>query len=370
MSRKRHVLFILEYYAPHLGGVETFFKSLVETLSQQDYQITIITNRFYKTLDKIEQEGNITIRRYSFYNRYLFTFLAWIPALKYARQADLIHTTSFNAAVPARLVAKLTRTKSIITFHEYWGKLWFDLPWISSISRKLFYFFERLIASFNFDYFVAVSDSTKKALLDAEVPSDRVIRIYNGINYKNFPTYKPKIEKQTFTFLFFGRISFSKGVDLLIDAIDILIEDKVEFKIQLVIPSEATSIYKEVMTRLGQKKYTRYIESFHDLAFGKLTNMIATADAVVIPSYSEGFCFAAVETMAIGTPIVSSGRGALHEVVSGKQIELEAFGSDHLAVAMKKAIRGDWTEKPLIKFKLEDTVKAYIELYDSLLSNP
>jgi len=368
MRPSRHVLFILEYYHPHLGGVETLFKSLVDQLAAQDYKITIVTNRYDKRLAKEEQDGDVTIKRFRFYNRYLFTFLAWIPAFKFARQVDIIHTTSYNAAVPARIVAKLTGTKSVITFHEYWGDLWGQLPWISSMMSKLYSSFEQMIGRFKFDQFIAVSDFTAKALVDAGVDSSKVTRIYNGIDYSQFEKrVTPKNEQ--FTFLFFGRVSYSKGVDILLDAIDLILKDELDCKIQLVIPSEDTPIYKEVMKRLSAPDYNNYIEVEHDLSFTQLKHRIRKADAVIIPSYSEGFCYAAVETMAIGTPIISSGQGALAEVVTGDHVVMQSFDAEGLSVAMVEAFNNNWTHKQAVKFQLDDTIQSYLELYDRILSD-
>ena len=68
------------------------------------------------------------------------------------------------------------------------------------------------------------------------------------------------------------------------------------------------------------------VRIFHHLSKPELIEKITQSDAVVIPSYSEGFCYAAVESVALGMPIISSGRGALPEVVSGKFITLDRLG--------------------------------------------
>lgn len=366
MSDKRHVLFILEYYYPHLGGVETLFRSLAESLIDQGYKVTVLTNRYDHKLPAREIVNGVTIRRYRFYNRYLFTFLAWIPAWKYAKQAEIIHTTSYNAAMPARLVAKMTGTTSVITFHEYWGALWDRLPWISPFMAKLYAAFERMISGFRFDRLVAVSNYTREALVSAGVDKNRAITIYNGIDYTQFERRELRKAHQPFQFLFFGRVSFSKGIDILIPAIDKAIETGLACRFSLVIPSEETPIFKEVMAELHDSKYKDFVDIYHDLSFELLKQKIATADAVVIPSYSEGFCYAAVETMAIGTPIISSGRGALAEVISGKYITMRTHDSDGLFAVFQEAIDGNWNDSKIIEFKLEDTVKAYLKMYKEL----
>ncbi|MFT6807142.1 MAG: glycosyltransferase involved in cell wall biosynthesis [Saprospiraceae bacterium] len=361
------ILFILEYYYPHTGGVETFFKKLVDSLDQEGHKIIIVTNQYEATLPALEYIGNVEIRRYRFYNRYLFTFGAWLVAWEAAKSADLIHTTSYNAALPSWIVAKLARKKSIITFHEVWGDLWDELPWMSTFSKRLHKGIEELITKLHFDRFVGVSDFTKNALIKAGVSSEKVRRIYNGIEYPVQAKYNDNSKNDVFQFLFFGRVSYSKGVDLLIEAMRLLKESKAIFQLKMIIPSEQTPLLTNALKLIKEYDLQDVIELQHDLPFASLQQAIAQADAVVIPSYSEGFCFAAVETMAIGTPIISSGKGALKEVISGKHIELASFDAPTLYEAMVNAIKGKWNSKPLRTFPLSDTIEEYLKLYKELL---
>ena len=362
------ILFILEYYAPHIGGVETLFKSLTEKLDSEGHEIVVLTNRFNVDLLKQESLGeNTQIIRKKFYNRYFFTFLAWWPAIKYARHADMIHTTSYNAALPAWIAAKITGTKSVITFHERWGKLWFQLPWMSSISKRLHFLFEWMITKLGFDKFVAVSEATKLSLIESGIDPNRIEMIYNGINYNDFPKHRGTTDDEPFTFLYFGRAGIAKGLDLLIPAFADLIAKKNDARLVLILPAEDNPIVRRVMKLIDQLRIASNVLIKNDLSYKALKDEISNADAVVIPSYSEGFCFAAVETMAIGTPIVSSGRGALKEVVGGKYTALGGFDKESLAVSMQKAVSGQWSESPSLQFKLSETVIRYLELYRKLL---
>ncbi len=363
------ILFILEYYYPHIGGVETFFQTLIEKLDSEGHQVTVFTNRYDTSLQAHETMGkNISIIRKRYYNRYLFTFFAWWSALRYARKSDLIHTTSYNAAIPAWLVSLLTKTKSVITFHERWGKLWYKLPWMSYPAKVLHFSFEWMITKLSFDKYVAVSDYTKQSLLEAGVAENRVIRIYNGITYDKWPEHTGSDSSQPFTFLYFGRVGYAKGVDVLIDGYKTISEKKENHRLILVVPSEDTPLLRKTKDLISNYNLSSKIVMKHDLSFESLVQEIASADAVVIPSYSEGFCFAAVETMAIGTPIVSSGQGALNEVVHGQYIESVSIDAYDMALAMSDALDGRWVHREEKKFQLDDTILQYLNLYNDLLS--
>jgi len=219
----------------------------------------------------------------------------------------------------------------MITFHERWGPLWRQLPWMSGPSKWLHRWFEAFICKLPFDRFVAVSDYTRRALSQGGVAPHRIRRIYNGIDYRGFPDHRGSAEGAPYTFLFYGRLGVAKGVDLLLQAYSRLLEERQDHRLLMVVPSEQTPIFSEVRTMTEQLDISKYIEWQHDLDHKKLLSLIANIDAVVIPSYSEGFCFAAIESMAIGTPIISSGQGALSEVISGRYIELNEFSVEGLA---------------------------------------
>ena len=363
------ILFVLEYHHPHIGGVESLFKALTEKLVTQGHEVIVLTNKYLPSLATDEVLNGVRILRYNFRSRYLFTFLAWLPVLRWSKEIDLIHTTSYNAAIPAWIAARLRRKKVIITFHEYWGNLWFELPWMSRPVSVLHAIFEKVLVKLTFDRFIGVSDYTKQRLINvAQVDSKHVTRIYNGIDYINEDWPIHHAANPSYTFTYFGRIGYSKGVNLILEAVHLLKKENfTSFRVQLVVPKEG--LINKVKSLLAAYDISANIILYHELQFTQLKGLIAASDAVIIPSYSEGFCFAAVETMAIGTPIISSGRGALSEVVGGDMIEFEDQSGESLAVAMKKAISNEWIYKSKRQYPLSDTINAYIAEYESLLNS-
>ena len=132
------ILFVLEYYYPHVGGIEKLFKDIAEAMVQENHEVLVITNKYNNELPKNETINGVRIKRLNLKNRFLFTFLSLPLVLKYAKDFDFIHTTSYNAALPASLAGLFLNKKVIITFHEVWGKLWFKLPFMHRIQKTLF----------------------------------------------------------------------------------------------------------------------------------------------------------------------------------------------------------------------------------------
>ncbi len=361
------ILFILENYYPNVGGLETLFKTLVEKLAAAGHEITIITTKPFGGLPFKEIIGNIKIIRLPF-GRYTYTFLGFIPILFYIRKMDIIQTTSYNAGIPAIFAGKIFRKKVVITFHEVWAELWSELPFMSKFSKWGHRLFESNLLRLPFDKFVAVSNATANELTRAGIPSDKIEIIHNGIDYHAFAKIKrEKTNDKKFNYLYFGRLGVSKGLDLILDAAKKFRDNFPNSKLTMIIPKNPVPFYKLLMKLVREKKLENYIEFKHQLKYEELLQELTKTDCAIIPSYSEGFCYAAVECIALETPIISSDRAALKEVVSGQFIKMETQSADGLYDALVKAVNEEWEYTPIKKFHIDDTITKYIHLYHKMM---
>ena len=130
----------------------------------------------------------------------------------------------------------------------------------------------------------------------------------------------------------------SKGLDLLLPAWATFVRENWQGLLQLVIPTYPTGLYQTVIQEIEALAIpSEHLELLHELERDELFGLVQQTSAVVIPSYSEGFCFVAAETMAVGTPIISSGKGALAEVVGGRFIQMEQQDTNAMSVAIAAA---------------------------------
>lgn len=359
------ILFVLEYYYPNIGGVETLFKNLIENLSKNGNEIYIITMQFDQSLSLEENSNSIHIIRIPTQSRYLFTLIAIKKVFHWSSRVDLIHTTSYNAAIPAFIGSIFSRKKVIITFHEVWGKLWFKLPFISKTSALLHFLFEQVLLKIPFHHFIAVSNFTQNKLLETGISPHKISRIYNGIDYSNHPSLE-RLHSNNFHFVYFGRPGISKGLDILIQGIIPFLKENSDCYLSLVIPKNNDPVVKWISTQINNAGLSEKIQLTGHLPQKELKELLKSAYAVIIPSYSEGFCFAAVESAAYGIPIIAAPNGALPEVVCGSHIFMETFTPLGLENALRKAKNHAWSNIPLLKFQLNETIERYTELYRSL----
>ncbi len=359
------LLFVVEHYYPYIGGAETLFQSLAESLAAAGKTVTVVTTRFRPDLAAEEDYRGVRIIRIKCGNRFLFSLLSLPRVIREARRADLIHTTTYNAAPPAWLAGKITGKKVILTFHEVWGRLWFRLPYTSWWQRYGFYFYEQGIVRLPFHHYIAVSEFTRQALLENGIPAGRISRIYNGLEYEVFATY-PRQIPDNFTYTYFGRLGISKGLDLLLPAAVRISRLDHAARLVLIIPRTPADMYRRITDRIEALGLGPHVILRHELSRDELYRQIAGSSCVVIPSYSEGFCFVAAETAALGVPIVSSGRGALPETVSGPYLEMEEMTVDCLYHCLVRAHGGNYAHRPARRFTLQQSLEEYLRLYDSL----
>lgn len=361
-------VFIVEHYYPYIGGAETLWKNLSEQLVINNHQVTVITTRFKQKLKKQETVNGVDIIRLEIPNRFLFTILSVKKCVQIAKKVDLIQTSSYTAAIPAFIASKMTKTKCVITFHEYWGKLWFKVPFASLFSKVLYFSFEWFILQLNFDKFIAVSDFTKTRLINAGVNQNKITRIYNGLNYNQL-IVKNTFEEKQFTFCYFGRLGVSKGLDMLLEGFSLFVKQQPEVKLKMIIPHYPKNIFLKIKKLTKSLKIESNLIWKHNLSFNDLIYEVSSTNAVIIPSLSEGFCFTAAESVALKLPIISSEKGALKEVTGGNVIAIKSISPIGLKQAMEKAYKDDWNEKKITLFPIEKTVKHYLEMYDLTLSN-
>lgn len=360
------ILFVIEHYYPYLGGAEKLFQQVAEAFVEEGHQVSIVTTLFNQELQRQEIVNGVEIKRLSCRSRFLFTFLSIPLVWKHASTADLIFTTTYNAALPGWIVGKLKRKKTILVFHEYWGRLWFSLPYLSQLQRVLFFTYEWLIVHLPFYRYIAVSLSTQQRLIEAGIPSQRISHIYNGIDYDRLRSYQWKPEGD-FNVLYFGRLGVSKGLNLLLPAWKAFKDEGYPGQLQLIIPKYPIQLYQQIIETIKKLNISEEdIQLFHELPQETLFTKVSRAHAVIIPSYSEGFCFVAAETMAIGTPIISSGKGALKEVVSGQFIEIQEHTIDGVCAALKKSIEGSWHLTPNRVFPIKESRERYVQVIASI----
>jgi glycosyltransferase involved in cell wall biosynthesis len=192
-------------------------------------------------------------------------------------------------------------------------------------------------------HIIAVSDFTRNEVIEVlDTPAQRITAIPNGVDRSMVAPDKASLAqwraKNNLTeefILFVGTLEPRKNLIGLIEAYAKVRQTR---QVPLVVVGAPgwcfTPIY-DAVRRLKLEEHVRF-EGFvadHDLPF-----YYAAAAAFVYPSLYEGFGLPPLESMAIGTPVVTSNVASLPEVVGDAALLVPPHSTDALAAAMVRIL--------------------------------
>ena len=163
------------------------------------------------------------------------------------------------------------------------------------------------------DLLIFISKAVKTSFDNTfNIKDKNSVIIYNGIDEKFYEKPLLKKEKSSFNnIIFVGRLSYVKGVDLLIDAFNQIQEINSNVKLTIVGDGEEKQNLMAKTTQLGLQDKIYFA--------GRQSNVIDwldKADVFVYPSiWQEGFGISVVEAMARGCIPITFNNGGLPEII-------------------------------------------------------
>jgi glycosyltransferase involved in cell wall biosynthesis len=214
------------------------------------------------------------------------------------------------------------------------------------------------------DAITAVSNYVGASLRRHTPTLNAIETIHNWVDIDRFrPARRTRDGRRVFRLLFVGKLSPLKGADLLPKIMRLLGED-FELCIAGGLPGQFGNMSDNVRL-LGWLNEDELIRAYQE------------SDALLFPSRSEGFGYAALEAMACGKPVIASDSTALPEVVSNGITGLlcnpgdaEAFADACRQLAASPRQRSEMAEagrqKAVEKFSEAAVVPRYLALIDRL----
>jgi len=204
---------------------------------------------------------------------------------------------------------------------------------------------------------IVQADSLKdqlKGLID----DNQIRSVYNVIDTTKFSN-QDLHDYDKFVFLFLGHLSSAKGYCDLLKAIPLVAEKypDVCFWFGGTRISEERNVFQNQLTGEAlisedpQYCYDKYIAGQNEKNYrhfgmvneAKKIKLLKQCNALILPSYSEGFSMSVLEAMTIGKPVICSPVGALGEVVkdgvNGYIVEPGDIGA--LAKAIEKVLKNE-----------------------------
>ena len=315
------VTIISKEYPPHVyGGAGVHVKFLTRELAKR-MQVEV---RCFG--EQRVDDGNLTVRGYQAWERMwegserrfnstLGTFSTDLSVIRDVIDADIVHTHTWYASLSGYMAKVLYGVPLVCTVHsleplrpwkaEQLGRSYDLSTWAEKIALE------------NADRIVAVSQGSKKDVLEHfTVDPSRVRVIHNGIDLDLYRPVTTDGTRKAFEIdgpyiLFVGRTSRQKGMDHLIDAMDM-----VDPGVKLVCCTSAPDtkeIEQEIAAKIAKQPRVLWINSL--LREDQYVELYSNASVFVCPSVYEPFGIINLEAMACKTPIVASAVGGILETV-------------------------------------------------------
>lgn len=335
------VLYVLSGTTP-FGGASKAFLHLIDGLISKGVELYVLCpdrNGIYKDLDRRGislKLAPVSFSEWPPYNSFKNCFL-FLPRLAYhfiriiisyfillnwAKHInpDIIHTNISLVDIGYR-VSKIIKIPHVWHLREYNNESFNIAPSYNSFIKKL---------SSPFNYNIAITNGVfQYYALDnrnSEVIYDGVLSI-DDIRYSG---------KKKGYFLFAGRLEASKGIEDCLSAYKLFVSN-VGYKCEkLLIAGDSNSpSYFNHLKELCNGYPVEFLGMRYDIS-----DLLYYADAVIVPSYSEGFGFVAAETMFNGSLLVGRDTTGTKEQMDnglklvGKEIALRFNSTQQLFLCL------------------------------------
>jgi glycosyltransferase involved in cell wall biosynthesis len=299
-------LTILQYITPsRLGGAERYFLKLVEELGVRGHRVIVVTKRDTPLRSELESlvaslPENVRPELHFWFTRGKidpFTLCKLVMLIK-SRGVQIINTHLTTASWQGTLAGKITKTPIVAVVH--------------ATDRKTFFQWA--------DHLVAVSGGVQEFLVEQGVPSQKIERLYCGLDLRDVVAVAPLtaeeakkrlgLPEDALTVGIAASLIGRKGHRYLLEALKILDEHGV--KAHAIFAGEGD---QEEALR-AQVESLHLEERVHFLGFRRdVHQVIAAMDVFTLPSEKEGLSIAVMEAMAIGRPVVATRISGMDEVV-------------------------------------------------------
>ena len=301
------------------ASLETLIKGQLKMLSEY-YEVVAVSSPGEKMKVLEEREGVRTVsipmeRRISLVKD--FISLLRLIVLFAKERPDMVHSITPKAGLLSMLAAWITRVP--VRMHTFTGLVF---PTATGKMQKLLIAMDRLTC-FCATHINPEGEGVKRDLVNYNITS-RPLHIIangnvNGIDLEYFDKTPEVVEKAcsykkegTFTFCFVGRMVRDKGINELVHSFLRLYQKDERVRLLLVGPfeKELDPVLPEVEEHILHHPGICYMGYQNDVR-----PFLVASDALVFPSYREGFPNVVIQAGAMGLPAIVTDINGCNEIV-------------------------------------------------------
>ncbi len=330
-------------------SLSSFCKGVLRELSHE-YEVVAISSPG-DALDEVRtREGVRTIavpmeRHISLFKDLKSLWRMW--RVLRAEKPDMIHSITPKAGLISMMAAWLAGVP--VRVHMFTGLVW---PTSTGLKRRILMATDWLTCACA-THIIPEGEGVKADLLNHHITRKPLqVLGYGNIRGIDLDYFDPekfvdgRRHEDGFTFVFVGRIVRDKGINELIQAFDRLHREHPQTKLVLVGPREDNldPVLPETLRRIDQGDGIEAVGRQSDVR-----PFYTGADALVFPSYREGFPNVVIEAGAMGLPsIVTDINGSREIIINGENgIIVPPQDAEALYQAMKRFVEDDKMVKAL-----------------------
>tara|TARA_X000001036_G_scaffold305347_1_gene284246 strand:+ start:1735 stop:2874 length:1140 start_codon:yes stop_codon:yes gene_type:complete len=339
-SRPLHVLLVHVWYWPHVGGGDQHVEQIGRELVRRGHRVTVWCADVPAHEEKRFSRGGVDVVRLS-----PSRVLAGVDPVVSVRDLDLsdVDVVHLHDTLPVLIRRTLSKARGagkpvVTTYHNDYvkttaiGRMVKRLRWVAQGRRTLHSSDARVVLTPFFE-----------GLLRRKGVRGHLDVIPNGFSPVEDPAEEPAglsgREAGRPLISFVGRMSFQKGLDVLMDAMDSYDGDP-GFDLAIAGKGELTEWLRDRHSESSAKQHVSVLGLVSD---SEKRWLYENSDCIVIPSRFEGLPTVLLEAMHSGTPVIMAdvnGLGAMvEECGSGLSVPCEDHAS--LASAMSEAVNAD-----------------------------
>ncbi|RIA10260.1 colanic acid/amylovoran biosynthesis glycosyltransferase [Flavobacteriaceae bacterium MAR_2010_72] len=230
------------------------------------------------------------------------------------------------------------------------------------------------------DAFHAVSNAIAKEAHHYKALPERIQVIHSPIPSLFFESFSVWTRKSSnvIKIISIGRFHWKKGFSYTMDAIAKVIAQGFQVEYTIIGSSKLTEALVFQVEQLGLATHIR-LKDF--MSQGDLIKEIKGHDLLVLPSLEEGIANVVLEAMALGIPVISTNCGGMPEVVIPNETGwlVPVRDAQALADAIVEVSQTSKQEVQRItknahdlvrqEFNAEESIQAFLELYEDVLMN-
>lgn len=371
---------VVGHFYPHVGGVEKLFMDLAHSLARRGHEVRVICCEEPGARGRREMDG-YEIFYYPWPILFGHPLVRGRDLAEHIRWCDIVHTTTFTPAPPARRQARRQGRPIVITVHEALGERW---GWIEEnpLKAAAFRAFEKYVITRDYDFWIADSLATQADMEKLGI-TERVGCVYPMAAAQKAPPSLRKggeleeyfgLPQKTRAFLYYGRPGQPKGIFVYLKAIRLLLERYGEAafgdtRFCFILANDPKAQKDKFLSLVKEYGLEGKVIVRDPVERERLSAMIPQALAVVVPSITEGFGYSAVEACAQGAPLIHSDGGSLTEVVYGRCLPFRNRDSGDLCEKLWQVISGkaQFRQIPAKEFSPQAMVAAVENIYGKML---